>query len=503
MRERLAPFSPHSGRRLSALVVLAVLGTMAETVALVLVARTAVALTAGQERLGLGLGLETGRGGALLLAGAALVVRLVLSTASAWVAARLASETVRTARLALLDSYFQADWNTQSRERMGELQDYLTSTVSRLNGVNQAFSNGLNALVSFVVVILAAVLVNPLAALGCVLATGLVLLVLRPLARLTKRYSWAQSDATRALATGVTEAVRVTQEVRVFGTRAAVLDRLDDAESRTSRPLLMANFTSSLAPSAYQIMAIGFLVLAVGALELVGATEVDSLGAAVLLLLRGLSYGQQLQAALQNLAGSVPFLDALHERKAVYDARREAGGGRELAHVGDVVLRGVGFAYDSDAGGEAAGRQVLHDVHVHLGRSEAVGVVGPSGSGKSTLLQLLLRLRRPTTGSIEVDGVDLWDVSADELVGPGRIRAAGRPAARRHGERQHPLLPRREPGAGGAGGPPGARARRRRELERRLRHPRRRVGLPRLRRSAPAHRHRPGPGQRARPARAR
>jgi ABC-type multidrug transport system fused ATPase/permease subunit len=33
-------------------------------------------------------------------------------------------------------------------------------------------------------------------------------------------------------------------------------------------------------------------------------------------------------------------------------------------------------------------------------------VVGPSGSGKSTLAQLLLRLREPTSGEVDVDGVD-------------------------------------------------------------------------------------------------
>ncbi|MSV90237.1 MAG: ATP-binding cassette domain-containing protein, partial [Actinobacteria bacterium] len=41
---------------------------------------------------------------------------------------------------------------------------------------------------------------------------------------------------------------------------------------------------------------------------------------------------------------------------------------------------------------------------------EVVGVVGPSGAGKSTLVQLLLGLREPTSGAIEIDGINLRDV---------------------------------------------------------------------------------------------
>jgi putative ABC transport system ATP-binding protein len=46
---------------------------------------------------------------------------------------------------------------------------------------------------------------------------------------------------------------------------------------------------------------------------------------------------------------------------------------------------------------------------------EMVGIVGPSGSGKSTLLGLIGGLDTPTTGRIEIDGVDITNMSEGRL----------------------------------------------------------------------------------------
>ena len=42
-------------------------------------------------------------------------------------------------------------------------------------------------------------------------------------------------------------------------------------------------------------------------------------------------------------------------------------------------------------------------------------IVGPSGSGKTTLLSMLSGILRPNSGSVEVDGSDLWSLSDDEI----------------------------------------------------------------------------------------
>ena len=59
-------------------------------------------------------------------------------------------------------------------------------------------------------------------------------------------------------------------------------------------------------------------------------------------------------------------------------------------------LRGVGKAF--------AGVPALRDIHLAVGTSELVALIGPSGSGKSTLLRCCNRLTEPEAGEVVFEG---------------------------------------------------------------------------------------------------
>jgi putative ABC transport system ATP-binding protein len=56
----------------------------------------------------------------------------------------------------------------------------------------------------------------------------------------------------------------------------------------------------------------------------------------------------------------------------------------------------------------------LKDVSLTVKTGEFASIIGKSGSGKSTLLSMLGALDIPTSGSIEVDGVDIAKLSASQ-----------------------------------------------------------------------------------------
>ena len=76
-----------------------------------------------------------------------------------------------------------------------------------------------------------------------------------------------------------------------------------------------------------------------------------------------------------------------------------------------IALSGVNLSL----GRGAARVHILKDVDLHIGRGEAVGLIGPSGSGKSTLLMIMAGLERPDTGLIVVAGKDLTQLDENAL----------------------------------------------------------------------------------------
>ena len=56
------------------------------------------------------------------------------------------------------------------------------------------------------------------------------------------------------------------------------------------------------------------------------------------------------------------------------------------------------------------------DVHIQVQRGEFVALVGPSGSGKTTLLLSLGGLIQPSSGTVHIDGVSVYDLSPPKRV---------------------------------------------------------------------------------------
>lgn len=59
--------------------------------------------------------------------------------------------------------------------------------------------------------------------------------------------------------------------------------------------------------------------------------------------------------------------------------------------------------------------EVLHGLSLRIEPGDRIGLVGPTGAGKTTLAKLLTGLYTPDSGTVRYDGVDLRDLSPEEL----------------------------------------------------------------------------------------
>jgi putative ABC transport system ATP-binding protein len=78
---------------------------------------------------------------------------------------------------------------------------------------------------------------------------------------------------------------------------------------------------------------------------------------------------------------------------------------------GKAVLRARGIGKTVKSG--SSDLVILREIDLDVVAGEALAVVGASGSGKSTLLAILAGLDTPTTGSVQLDGAELFALDED------------------------------------------------------------------------------------------
>lgn len=383
------------------------IGGTIEALFLVLVTRTAFAVTDGAEQVGILAGWSMGINQALMLGALFVLARMCLAAFAVWQSARVSSAAVARIRRRLAAAFLDSAWEVQQTQQAGSLQELVGGFSSRAEGVIAGLNGLLVAISNLVAMLGLAVLVDPLGATVMFVSVLAFSTVLHPLRAAVRRRAVASNEATLRMATTLSETSQLGMELHVFHVQGSAAERLDDriaaVQIRTRRLAMLSSMTSTI----YSGLTFFALLGALGAVSLSDTTNLTSVGAVMLVMLRSLSYGQAAQSSYVGLSNSIPAVDKVIERLECFDNGKRHDGGAPVGSVGQLVVDNITFAYEGD-------EPALQNVSFTIEPNEIIGVVGPSGGGKSTLVQVLLALRDPQEGQILADGRNTRDFDKAE-----------------------------------------------------------------------------------------
>jgi subfamily B ATP-binding cassette protein MsbA len=195
--------------------------------------------------------------------------------------------------------------------------------------------------------------------------------------------------------------------------------RFDDVNRDTFRQAMRsARVTAVLHPIVELMSAVGLIaaICFAGAQVITGHLVIPSLVAFVLTAqkvgARFAQLGRINTVVQQALAAIRRIFEILETEPAVQEARHA----RALPRAdGRITFRGVSFRYTPHGQGAPDGDLVLSDINLDVSPGETVALVGPSGAGKTSLANLVPRFYDPTEGAVEIDGVDLRQVTLASL----------------------------------------------------------------------------------------
>lgn len=200
--------------------------------------------------------------------------------------------------------------------------------------------------------------------------------------------------------------------IKAFNAEEREVERIEEASSNYQEANKAAiKLSSAFTPLIRIAILVGFTATLVwgGFQALEGDLNVGLYSVMVFLTQRLLwpltRLGQTVDLYQRAMASTNRILDVLDTDPTIIDGE---------AHIDPASAKGliefsdVGFAYDE-------GFPVLEGARLTIEPAKTTAFVGSTGSGKTTLVKLLLRFYDVDAGSIQLDGMDIQDISQSEL----------------------------------------------------------------------------------------
>lgn len=419
-RKRLERLAGPLRGGLSIVAAAAIVAGLIEAAVLVIVARVASSLAGELARDGSGqdsatfgpVDLTTVSSSNLLWAGGGLVVLYLLTeVASGWAIARLLSRTIYGTRHHVLAAHADSPWPVKEQLDGSGLVQLATTNVSKGADTVAKMTSIVAAGFNFAVLLIAALLINPAAAVLVGAGVAALLVLSLPLTVLARRQHGDLANFNQGYAAAVQEHSAVGREVQVFGVQRSSLHHIDHISRQHTDVIFVSRWLAKINTAVFKASALGLVLVLLAIAVAVDTENVAAFAAVALILLRSISYGQATQTNWHGLAESAAWLDQLVDEVDRLEHDRETAGSGviDLRHISGPItvdLQGVTFGYELE-------RPVIEDFCLHIPAGSFVGVAGPSGAGKSTLAALLLGLQQPQRGELLLNGTDRTELDPE------------------------------------------------------------------------------------------
>ncbi len=296
--------------------------------------------------------------------------------------------------------------------------DILSRVTNDIDNIAQTLQQSLTQIITAVLTVVGVLAmmfwISPLLAVVSLLAIPLSVGVTIVIAKRSQVQFAAQWDYTGRLNSHVEEMHTGHAIVKVFGRQQQAIDVFDEQNQRLYEASFKAQFISGIImPSITVINNLNYVAIAVlGGLGVANGTI--SLGDVQAFI----QYSRQLQQPIAQTAGIANVLQSTAaSAERVFELLDEA---EEIAETttpstlpsitGRIRFDDVCFRYEPD-------QPLIDHLSLDAAPGNTVAIVGPTGAGKTTLVNLLMRFYEIDCGAITIDGVDIRDLTRDDLRG--------------------------------------------------------------------------------------
>lgn len=339
------------------------------------------------------------------------VIRLIGGTIGSYQIGKASNQLEADLRSVIYNHFFTLSFSFFDKTQTGQLISRANSDIKTIQMFLMIAPMLMTSLLSFVFAAIYMLSVHVFLALSSMIAIPLVFALSVKLRQLTFPLSWLTQARQADVAVIVDENINGQRIIKSFAQELMQVNLLAKAAKKLQwvqvRSVDVSAFYNPLIENL-SVLGSVFVWVYGGWLVIEGELALGSLVAFNMYLMmiqmpfRFLGWMLMLEQRAKASAGRI--FEILDEKSELLQDKDQVN----IKHMkGHISFKNVSFSY--------ADELILKDLSFDIEANETVAIVGQTGSGKSTIIRLLSRFYDCDEGGIEIDGINIQDLSIKNL----------------------------------------------------------------------------------------
>ena len=347
-----------------------------------------------------------------------LLIFYATSSLATWLQSYLmlkaGQETVATLRNEVFEKFQRLPLSYFDKTTHGELMSRVTNDVDNVSQMlNNSVSQILQSILTIIGTFFMMVYLSVPLTIATVVTVPVMIVTTKWVTKHSRKHFKERQERLGDLNGHIEEIISGQKVVKVFCREEEEIEKFEDFNKKLLDVSVRAEiFSGSIGPIMTALNNMTYaVVVAVGGILMVTGSAM-TLG----IISNFIIYSKQFARPLTELAGQANMImSAMAGAERVFEVLDETEEEPDAPHAyemgeieGDVVLTDVNFSYEK-------GHPILKNVNLYARPGQTIAFVGPTGAGKTTIINLLTRFYDIDSGSITIDGHDIYKTTRKSL----------------------------------------------------------------------------------------
>lgn len=371
-------------------------------------------LFAGFQRMAAGGGIDFDAvGKILLLLGMIYLFSALFNYIQQYMIAGISQKTMYNLRKDVDEKLSKLPLNYFDTRTYGEILSRVTNDVDTVStSFQQSISQLITSVATVIGILIMMLVISPWLSLIALITLPLSLLASVKVVKRSQGFFKGQQVSIGELNGHVEEMYTGHEVIKLYGRERQVTEEFDKINDKLFDNAWKAQFCSSIImPIIGFVGNLGYILVTVGGGIMVssGMLPLGDIQA----FIQYLRQFNQPISQTANIANIIQSTVAAAER--IFEVLDEPEEAPDTAHPvklenvkGEVAFENVTFGYDKE-------HPLIRNLNFSVKPGQKIAIVGPTGAGKTTLVNLLMRFYDVDGGRILIDGVDIMDMTRDDL----------------------------------------------------------------------------------------